>query len=87
MHPILVSQKLEQVVKSKEVQPPIINQQCMDNSFSCQLRNADYISWLHNDRFHPCETPCLTHLLAFAFNQVLSFSVVLDISGSPNSFS
>ena len=45
VHPIFVSQKLEQVVKSKEVQPPIINQQCMDNSFSCQLRNADYVGY------------------------------------------
>ena len=40
----------------------------------------------HNDRLHPCETPCLTHLFASAFNQILSFYVVLNISGSPNFF-
>ena len=41
----------------------------------------------HSDRFHPCETPCLRMFNTFicvALNQVLSFSVVLNISGSPN---
>ena len=37
----------------------------------------------HNDRLHPWETLCLTHLFASAFNQILSFSVGLNISGSP----
>ena len=37
VQPIFVSQKLEQVVKSKKVQPPI-NQQCMVNSLSCWLK-------------------------------------------------
>ena len=36
VQPIFVSQKLEQVVKSKKVLPPI-NQQCMVNSLSCWL--------------------------------------------------
>ena len=42
----------------------------------------------HNDRFHPCDAPCLrifSHIyLRLLFNQVLSISDVLNISGSPN---
>ena len=37
----------------------------------------------HNDRLYPWETLCLTHLFASAFNQILSFSVGLNISDSP----
>ena len=45
VQPIFVSQKLEQVVKAKKVQPPIINQQCMVNLLSCHLDNVDYVGY------------------------------------------
>ena len=43
VQPILARQILEQVVKSDEVQPAIIYQQCMFNSFLCHLCNVDYV--------------------------------------------
>ena len=46
VQPIFVSQKLEQVVKSKKEQLPIINQQCMVNLLSFHLGNVDYVGTL-----------------------------------------
>ena len=45
VQPIFVRQKLEKVVKSEGVQSPVINQECMVNSFTCNLCNADYVGY------------------------------------------
>lgn len=54
---IFVSQKLEQVLKPKEVKPPIVNQQYMAYSFLRDWCHMDYMLnfWLH------CLTSSLMH--------------------------
>ena len=50
---IFVSQKLEQVVKSKKIKQLIINQQCMVNSLSCHLSYVDYVGYTAR-HLHQC---------------------------------
>ena len=50
---IFVSQKLEQVVKSKKVQPQLINQQCMVSSLSFHLSYVDYVGYTARN-LHQC---------------------------------
>ena len=53
VQPTFVRQKLEKVVKSKGVQSPIINQECMANSFTCNLCNADFVDYTAR-HLHQC---------------------------------
>ena len=50
---IFISQKLEQVLKSKKVQPLLINQQCMVNSLSFHLSYVDYAGYTAQ-HIHQC---------------------------------
>ena len=43
LHPIFVSRKLEQDLKSKEIKPSIVNRQCVVYKFACDLCDADYV--------------------------------------------
>ena len=54
MQPILISQKLELGVQKKQVQPPIMNQHCMVNSFSYDLCNADHVGYTSR-HLHQCD--------------------------------
>lgn len=54
VQPILVRQKLELVVQTKQVQPPIMNQHCMVNSCSYDLCNADHVGYTSR-HLHQCD--------------------------------
>ena len=43
--PIFVSKKLEQDLKPREINPPIINQQCVVYLFPCDLCDSDYVDY------------------------------------------
>ena len=45
LQPVFVSKKLEQDLMPKEIKPPIVNQQCVVYSFSCDLCDADYVGY------------------------------------------
>jgi len=45
VEPIFVGKKLEQDLKPKEIKPPIVNQQCVVYSFSCDLCDAGYVGY------------------------------------------
>jgi len=45
LQPVLVSRKLEQDLKRREVKPSIVNQQCVVYHFSCDLCDADYVGY------------------------------------------
>ena len=45
VEPILVSKKLEQDLKPKEIKPPIVNQQRVVYLFLCDLCDADYVGY------------------------------------------
>ena len=44
LQPVL-SKKLWQALKSKEIKPPIVNKQCVVYHFSCDLCDADYVGY------------------------------------------
>ena len=46
LQPVLVSRKLEQNLKTREIKPLIVNQQCIVYSFTCDLCDSDYVSYL-----------------------------------------
>ena len=56
LHLVFVSKKLEQDLKPTEIKPPIVNQQCIVYSFSCDLCDADYVGYtarhLHQRHLH-----------------------------------
>ena len=45
LQPVLVSKKLGQDLKPKEIKPPIVNKQCIVYHFSCDLCDADYVGY------------------------------------------
>ena len=45
LQPVFVSKKLEQDLVPKEIKPPIVNQQCVLYSFSCDMCDADYVGY------------------------------------------
>ena len=45
LQPVFISKKLEQDLKPKENKPPIVNQQCVVYSFSCDLCDTDYVGY------------------------------------------
>ena len=42
---IFISKKLEQDLKPREIKPSIVNPQCVVYSFSCDLRDSDYVAF------------------------------------------
>ena len=42
LQPVFISRKFEQDLKPREIKPPIVNQQCVVYSFTCDLRDSDY---------------------------------------------
>ena len=52
LQPVFTSRKLEQDLKPREIKPPIVNQQCVVYSFTCDLCDSDYVGFtarhLHN---------------------------------------
>jgi len=45
VQPVFTSRKLEQDLKPREIKPPIINQQCVVYSFTCDLCDSDYVGF------------------------------------------
>ena len=45
LQPIFVSKQLEQDLKPKEIKPSIVNRQCVDYKFACDLCDADYVGY------------------------------------------
>ena len=58
LQPIFVSKKLEQDLKPKEIEPSIVNQQCVVYKFACDLCDADYVGYTarHLHRRAHCRT-------------------------------
>ena len=75
VQPIFVSQKLEQVVKSKKVQPLIINQECVVNLLSCHLSYVDYVGYTAR-HLHQC---MFTHKNSAIGEQLLEACHVLTV--------
>ena len=42
LQPVFINRKFEQDLKPREIKPPIVNQQCVVYSFTCDLRDSDY---------------------------------------------
>ena len=42
---LFTSRKLEQDLKPREIQPPIVNRQCVVYSFTCDLCDSDYVGF------------------------------------------
>ena len=45
LQPVFTSRKLEQDLKPSEIKPPIVNQQCVVYSFTCDLCDSDYVGF------------------------------------------
>ena len=45
LQPVFTSRKLEQDLKPREIKPPIVNQQCVVYSFTCDLCDSDYVGF------------------------------------------
>ena len=45
LQPVLLSRKLEQNLKTREIKPLIVNQQCVVYSFTCDLCDSDYVAY------------------------------------------
>ena len=45
LQPVFTSRKLEQHLKPREIKPPIVNQQCIAYSFTCDLCDSDYVGF------------------------------------------
>ena len=45
LQPVFVSRKLEQDLKPREIKPPIVHQQCVVYSFTCDLCDSDYVAY------------------------------------------
>ena len=45
LQPIIISRRLEQDLKPREIKPPIVNQQCVIYSFTCDLCDSQYVSF------------------------------------------
>ena len=45
LQPVFTSWKLEQDLKPREIKPPIVNQQCVVYSFTCDLCDSDYVGF------------------------------------------
>ena len=45
IQPVFVSHKIERDLKSREVKPPVVNQQCLVCHFKCDLCDAGYVGF------------------------------------------
>ena len=45
LQPVFISRKLGQDFKPREIKPPIVNQQCVVYSLTCNLCGSDYVSY------------------------------------------
>ena len=45
LQPVFISAKLEEDLKPREINPTIVNQQCVVYSFACDLCDSDYVGF------------------------------------------
>ena len=45
LQPVLLSKKLEQNLKTREIKSLVVNQQCVVYSFTCDLCDSDYVCY------------------------------------------
>ena len=45
LQPVFISRRLKQDLKPREIKPPIVNQQCVVYSFTCDLGDSEYVGF------------------------------------------